>query len=345
MLTLLASLKESGVKEVSATCRQNDEKEKQYYQGHPDQQKRSWILLHGTPIHASRIVPFPPLPQTPSHIFSRSGSQVDVVASMGRPKDALDVAIRLFLLGLALPRAQAERGLGSDFLESADRLGMLGECPVDPLLLVSLVQLFPLDAEAMLPPTPPGGGQSQDSDQGLRAKHGKSSTRDIYSDGNSIRGNSDKFDGGHIGSGSSISGTESMSLDSRSSRRCCSKSRDDEAPPLTADGSQQEPEEGGNAAVVAGGRSQDREIKRGVVMNGIPAASGATATAAASHKPAGAVAALDLIFATDWPPPGSTAMTEEPVSESVSQSQRAQQQRVLSQVLLGGLFLLSGAAH
>lgn len=70
---------------------------------------------------------------------------------MGQPKDALDVAIRLFLLGLALPRAQAERSLGHDFCVSADRLGMLGECPVDSSLLVSLVQLFPLDAEALLP--------------------------------------------------------------------------------------------------------------------------------------------------------------------------------------------------
>ncbi|CAN0144134.1 unnamed protein product, partial [Hapterophycus canaliculatus] len=69
---------------------------------------------------------------------------------MGRPKDPLDVAIRLFLLGLALPRVQAERSLGRDFLECAGRLGMLGQCPVDPLLLVSLVQLFPLDAEALL---------------------------------------------------------------------------------------------------------------------------------------------------------------------------------------------------
>lgn len=28
----------------------------------------------------------------------------------------------------------------------------------------------------------------------------------------------------------------------------------------------------------------------------------------------GVVAASDMIFATDWPPPGSTALTEEPVS-------------------------------
>lgn len=74
---------------------------------------------------------------------------------MGQPKDALDVTIRLFLLGLALPRTQAERSLGHEFFESADRLGMIGECPVDSSLLVSLVQLFPLDAEALLPPPPP----------------------------------------------------------------------------------------------------------------------------------------------------------------------------------------------
>ncbi|CBN75497.1 conserved unknown protein [Ectocarpus siliculosus] len=90
-----------------------------------------------------------------------------VVSSMGPAKDALDVAIRLFLLGVALPRAHVEGALGLDLLEAADRLGMVGECPVDPLLMVSLVQLFPLDGEALLPPLataaatpPPPPGQS-----------------------------------------------------------------------------------------------------------------------------------------------------------------------------------------
>lgn len=202
---------------------------------------------------------------------------------MGRPKDALDVAIRLFLLGLALPLSQAERSLGSDFLESADRLGMLGECPVDPLLLVSLVQLFPLDAEALLPaPPPPGGDQHQDGFRGIRVDHGTGT-----------RGNSG--DGGKLDGGVSAEG---VSLDGHNSGR-------DEAPPRTGGGSQQEPEVDGDTAakVVPGGRSKDRENER----------ERAATAAAASHQTRGVVAASDLIFATDWPPPGSTAMTEEPV--------------------------------
>lgn len=243
---------------------------------------------------------------------------------MGPPKDALDVAIRLFLLGLALPRAQAERVLGGDFLESADRLGMLAECPVDPLLLVSLVQLFPLDAEALLPtsppppPLPPDDNLGQDSDEALRTNHGAESSSDGKSNnGDGTPSDSEVFDGGDAASGRGSAENTSLGGGGDS----CSNGRD-EAPPLAPGGFEQNPEGSGDAAAAVVQRKGDphsREKERGGMEGCVPAetvAAAATPTSvvADARKAAGVVAPSDLIFATDWPPPGSTAMTEEPVS-------------------------------
>lgn len=74
-----------------------------------------------------------------------------IVAGLGPLRDGLDVAVRLFLLGLALRRTDVERFLGSEAIASADYLGLLGESPVDSSLVVSMVQLFPLDADVMSP--------------------------------------------------------------------------------------------------------------------------------------------------------------------------------------------------
>lgn len=115
---------------------------------------------------------------------------------------------------------------------------MLGECPVDPSLLVSLVQLFPLDAEALLSPLP----QSSQNDNGSR-----------------------------------------------------------EQPPAAAidPSEQREGEE----------RTQEGQAEAG----GGGTASRVGAGEKAKMAACGMTAASALVFATDWPPPGSTALTEEPV--------------------------------
>ena len=161
------------------------------------------------------------------------------MASLGRPRDSLDVAIRLFLLGLALPRADIERSLGHEAITSAARLGMLGECPVDPSLVVSLVQLFPLDAEA-LSPSP----ETAHNDESNR-EHASTATTD---------------------------------------------------PP-------ERRQRGGEERA-------GREGQTGVGGRGSGALSGEKAKACGVD---GVAAASHLVFATDWPPPGSTALTEEPV--------------------------------
>lgn len=151
------------------------------------------------------------------------------VASLGPPREALDVAIRLFLLGLALPQADVERSLGTKAIESARHLGILGECPVDSSVAVSLVQLFPLDAEAL--------------------------SSSAYLPGE--RGSPRK---------------ESFGEPRRKQDR------------VLAD-----------AAAAGGGKEGVSTPTRSV--------GGAVSVASPS----------DMIFATDWPPPGSTALTEEPV--------------------------------
>lgn len=163
------------------------------------------------------------------------------MASLGRPRDSLDVIIRLFLLGLALPRADIERSLGHEAISSAARLGMLGECPVDPSLLVSLVQLFPLDAEALSP------------------------------------------------------SSETAHIDEYSREQACTAATDPSA----------RRQRGGEERT--GGEGQT-----GVGGRGSGALSGEKAKAATCGVD-GVAAASNLVFATDWPPPGSTGLTEEPV--------------------------------
>ncbi|CAN0548556.1 unnamed protein product, partial [Ectocarpus sp. 12 AP-2014] len=216
-----------------------------------------------------------------------------VVASMGPAKDALDVAIRLFLLGVALPREHVEGALGLDFLGAADRLGMVGECPVDPLLTVSLVQLFPLDGEALLP-TP--SSPSVDGDPSLPGNSleyvcGSSNNRSGSTRRSSTCGGS-----GGGGSGGGGIGTESSRID-RDSRRKCSSART--GLPSTSLSQQQFHRPGGT----------DSSEVDGEMSGSIPAETATTSPAANW----GVVAASDMVFATDWPPPGSTALTEEPV--------------------------------
>ncbi|CAM9971483.1 unnamed protein product, partial [Laminaria digitata] len=177
------------------------------------------------------------------------------VASLGPPRDSLDVAIRLFLLGLALPRADLERSLGRKAVSSAVRLGMLGECPVDPSLLVSLVQLFPLDAEAL----------------------------------------------------SSPSAAAKSSQNHEGSREQASAAAIDPSEPRQREGKQETGREGQAGVGGLGSRSLT-----GVGGRGSELREGVGASAAACGVD-GVAAASDLIFATDWPPPGSTALTEEPV--------------------------------
>ncbi|CAB1114608.1 unnamed protein product [Ectocarpus sp. CCAP 1310/34] len=243
-----------------------------------------------------------------------------VVASMGPAKDALDVAIRLFLLGVALPRAHVEGALGLDFLAAVDRLGMVGECPVDPLLMVSLVQLFPLDGEALLPPTtaaaapPPPGvtaptcpirtSPSVDGDPSFPGKSlepdNGSSSWSSYSQSSSACSGS----GGCGGVGSKDTkkrseGTDTASggrIDRDGSRTCGGAQTGLRSPSLYQ---QQAHRPGGTYSSEVDGE-----------IDGPVPAETATTSHAANW---GVVAASDMVFATDWPPPGSTALTEEPV--------------------------------
>lgn len=266
----------------------------------------------------------------PRYALSPNGEQAAaVVGSMGPPKDALDVAIRLFLLGLAIPRTRAERALGLDFLEAAGRLGMLGECPVDPLLLLSLVQLFPLDAEALVPPTAPSDGdRSRLGAEGGRGVRVGDGGRDRGEGGGGSGGSGgSREDEGRFGrsgtsrgrrsSRGSIFSQQSTSLrrdrDSRSSSR-------EEAPPLAAGASHQECKgRGYETATAFDPAERPRKTEEGGGHSFVPAgitAAAASVTPTTAERAAGVVAPSDMIFATDWPPPGSTALTEEPVSGS-----------------------------
>eukprot|EP00960_Hanusia_phi_P023656 698330-Hanusia_phi.AAC.1 len=65
-------------------------------------------------------------------------------------KDALDVIIRLLLLGLSLPEEEVRNILGAQVLSSMTRLGLIGTCPALPALLAPNVQLFPVDPCALM---------------------------------------------------------------------------------------------------------------------------------------------------------------------------------------------------
>ncbi|CAN0521647.1 unnamed protein product, partial [Ectocarpus sp. 8 AP-2014] len=221
--------------------------------------------------------------------------------------------------------AHVEGALGLDFLEAADRLGMVGECPVDPLLMVSLVQLFPLNGEALLPPLataaatppppPPGvtartypipSSPSVDDDPSLpgnslehvsgSGSSRSSSTRSSSACGGSGGGGSS---GGSKGAKKNSEGTDTVSggrIDGDSSRNCSSART---GLPSTSLSQQQSHRPGGT----------DSSEVDGEIRGPIPAET-ATISPAANW---GVVAASDMVFATDWPPPGSTALTEEPV--------------------------------
>lgn len=159
------------------------------------------------------------------------------MAGLGPLRDGLDVATRLFLLGLALRRTDVERFLGSEALASADCLGLLGESPVDPSLVVCMVQLFPLDADVMSPLSASdvtAASEQNDQLQNIRRQKQPSSV-------SAVDASTPGYDDGDDGA---------LSESSRMAGR-----------------------------------------------------GGANSMCSAS----------DLVFATDWPPPGSTALMEEPV--------------------------------
>jgi methylase of polypeptide subunit release factors len=60
------------------------------------------------------------------------------------PQDALDALIRLFLLGFTLAEEEAQRLLGGDLVRSLRSLGILSDAPLDACMLLSHVQIFPL---------------------------------------------------------------------------------------------------------------------------------------------------------------------------------------------------------
>lgn len=156
-------------------------------------------------------------------------------ASLGPLCDSLDVAIRMFLLGLALPRAEVERFLGSGALASAEYLGLLTESPADPSLEVSMVQLFPLDADAMLPLS-----------------------------------SSDK---------TAVSEKNVQSQKTRHNERSAASATN---------------------VSMAG----DGDVREGASSESFPRTTGGDSRM---------VPASDLVFATDWPPPAITSLTDEPV--------------------------------
>ena len=169
------------------------------------------------------------------------------VASLGPLRDGLDAAIRLFLLGLAVPLAEVRRSLGPRAVESCRRLGILVDCPVDSSLAVSLVQLFPLDAEAL----------------------------------------------------SSAQSAENLPEDGRDGGASASYGRAREA----------EGDSVSNAVKVGGLEARKREAG----ADALPFLGSRGAGVGGSDDFEGIVSPVDMVFATDWPPPGSTALTEEPV--------------------------------
>lgn len=174
--------------------------------------------------------------------------QAKAVASLGPLRDGLDVAIRLFLLGLALRRTEVERFLGPEAIASADSLGITGECPVDPSLLVSLVQIFPLDADVQSPlPL----------------------------------------------------GVKSIVADENDQSSQCNKA---------AQNNQGTPSDGNDGCSASGGLPGG---SRAVLKS--PSAGGKVAPDANLGAYSGISSPSNLLFATDWPPPGSTALIEEPV--------------------------------
>ncbi|CAN0163382.1 unnamed protein product, partial [Discosporangium mesarthrocarpum] len=161
-------------------------------------------------------------------------TQKAVIERLGPPEDALDVAIRIFLLGLAVPRSQVEACLGPTAFSAAlvgapERLGFLAPCPGDPIQrVVSLVQLFPLDANAQ--------------------------PHEVWE---------------HSGGGRGMCGQE------------C-----------------QETQPQGMGQGQGKGQDTDQGLER---------------LECTKHGVSGVLPASELVFATDWPPPGSSSLSEDPV--------------------------------
>lgn len=319
-----------------------------------------------------------PSPQT--FLLPMCNTQASMVSAMGQPKDPLDVAIRLFLLGLAVPRAQAEQTLGRNFLESASRLGMLGECPVDPLLVVSLVQLFPLDAEALLPPTSTvvqvGGEATVRAGEGADGPPAATAKRPTWTSANAAAATVRKA-AAAVGEGADAAATEpsvassvvaplSLPVGSGGGRGGGGKHGRGSADVGGGDGvetalrahhalSERGIEisngcncggRGGSDSGQDGGtRSRwgvhiETPVQKSTGGGGVVVAKGAGGVQQPKLKdgrdehdgeeeadcssPGGScavgrvVAASDMLFATDWPPPGSTALTEDPVSSEGS---------------------------
>ncbi|CAM9209814.1 unnamed protein product [Scytosiphon promiscuus] len=257
--------------------------------------------------------------------------QAAMVSGMGRPKDPLDVAIRLFLLGLALPRAQAERSLGSDFLDAASRLGMLGECPIDPLLVVSLVQLFPLDAEAVLPSTlSPGAGGTGARVAGRKgAGEAPATTVSQASLALSVAAPSSSSDacgkeGRYSASVGGSGGDPNLRMHDRADTirgtRVGASSCDRGGDGGRAIHEEERMERRQGVCVET--PSREATVRRNGNLSARRMRVGRPpelkeksddSTSAGAIVAGAAVAASEMIFATDWPPPGSTALTEDPV--------------------------------
>jgi Methyltransferase small domain len=75
---------------------------------------------------------------------------VDHTSSMRLPPpaNALDVLIRVFLLGLASTPAALQAAVGSEALAALQSLKLVGRSPAQPSLLLPHVQLFPLNVNA-----------------------------------------------------------------------------------------------------------------------------------------------------------------------------------------------------
>jgi Methyltransferase small domain len=75
---------------------------------------------------------------------------VDHTSSMRLPPpaDALDVLIRVFLLGLASTPAALQAAVGNEALAALQSLVLVSRCPAQPSLLLPHVQLFPLNVNA-----------------------------------------------------------------------------------------------------------------------------------------------------------------------------------------------------
>jgi len=93
--------------------------------------------------------PGPPTPG-PFYVRKRVDHRAASALPSQQPRTALDVLLRLFLIGVTVPADLAVSLLGSPCVLAMHRLGLIGASPLDDAQILSYVQLYPLALEPAL---------------------------------------------------------------------------------------------------------------------------------------------------------------------------------------------------